>query len=169
MIKRTVLAATSLLMLSLAACSASSDSASTGGEQDIKEGQTCGGVAGLRCSKGLTCELSSNAPDASGKCVKEPTAGTEGGMCGGIAGVQCKSGLVCDLSTGPRPGTQPPTPPPGSVGMPIEAIGTCVKGPSTQGAGQGEACGGVAGIQCQAGLSCVTPSTCCDQMGTCQK
>jgi hypothetical protein len=37
------------------------------------------------------------------------------------------------------------------------------------GAGEGESCGGFAGIQCQDGLVCKTSASCCDIPGTCVK
>jgi hypothetical protein len=176
MLKHVLIAAASFLMVSLSACSSSNDGATTGDDQDIKEGHVCGGIAGIKCNKGLVCELSSNNPDASGKCVKAPAAGTLGGTCGGIAGIQCGAGLVCDMgSSGPPPGTMgmpaPPGsstggPPPGAMGMPVDQSGTCVKDTSG-GAAEGEACGGFAGIQCKTGLYCKASGECCDLPGVC--
>src|SRR5215510_366536 len=70
-------------------CSSASDTTS-GDEQDVKKaapgtkGGLCGGIGGIQCKSGLSCQLSATGPDASGKCVAV-AAGEEGGMCGGIA------------------------------------------------------------------------------------
>jgi hypothetical protein len=133
MFKHLVVAVSSAIMMSLVACSAS-DTPTTGDEQDVKEGHACGGVAGIRCTKGLTCQLAGDSPDAMGKCVKSPAFGTEGGYCGGTAGIVCRAGLECDFSGGPPPGAMgmpvPPGssgPPPGAMGLPVDRSGTCVK------------------------------------------
>ena len=34
------------------------------------EGEFCGGIAGIMCCEGLTCQLEGTYPDAGGKCVK---------------------------------------------------------------------------------------------------
>jgi hypothetical protein len=89
---------------SVVAC-ADGDDGTTGDDQNIKVGTPkpgeengmCGGIAGFRCKDGLSCKLSGNHPDASGKCEK-PKPGDEGGMCGGIAGLRCNSGLSCKLA-----------------------------------------------------------------------
>jgi hypothetical protein len=66
------------IAVSLAACSSGDGDPSTGDDQDVSEGKTCGGIAGIRCKSGLKCELSSNIPDATGKCVKSSTQGCTG-------------------------------------------------------------------------------------------
>src|SRR6202023_110037 len=41
----------------------------------VKLGQTCGGIAGLRCDAGLFCEMAAGlcrTADAAGACVKAP-------------------------------------------------------------------------------------------------
>lgn len=35
-----------------------------------KEGQMCGGIAGILCCPGLNCKLAGSYPDASGVCVR---------------------------------------------------------------------------------------------------
>lgn len=37
------------------------------------EGLMCGGIGGIQCCPGLTCELEGNYPDASGKCIVPPS------------------------------------------------------------------------------------------------
>jgi hypothetical protein len=66
--------------------------------QPGEEGGMCGGLAGIQCGDGLTCQTPSY-PDADGTCVKvqTPQPGEEGGACGGLAGIQCNDGLVCHL------------------------------------------------------------------------
>lgn len=36
-----------------------------------KEGEMCGGIAGIICDSGLSCKMAGDYPDASGICVKE--------------------------------------------------------------------------------------------------
>jgi hypothetical protein len=36
-----------------------------------KEGDMCGGIAGILCCPGLSCKLAGNYPDASGICVEQ--------------------------------------------------------------------------------------------------
>ena len=38
--------------------------------QQPVEGKFCGGIAGIQCPTGYTCQLTGNYPDAGGKCVK---------------------------------------------------------------------------------------------------
>jgi hypothetical protein len=58
------------------ACAGGSDEAPQSGDQDItsggrKEGESCGGVAGLRCASGLDCQMSGPThPDQSGVCTR---------------------------------------------------------------------------------------------------
>jgi hypothetical protein len=45
-----------------------------------KEGEMCGGIAGIACDEGLFCEYPAgqcNTPDLSGACEKKPEACTE--------------------------------------------------------------------------------------------
>ena len=123
-------------LLSLAACTAgvAQDDGTTSDDQAVVKGKMCGGIAGLRCKAGLTCQLSGSFPDASGTCVT-PKPGELDGFCGGIAGLPCHAGLTCKFpSSGPPPGAMgmpapAPThtgPPPGAMGMPMaDASGTC--------------------------------------------
>ena len=62
-------------------------------------GRLCGGIAGIRCAEGLTCQMTGPAhPDQAGVCVRAG-AGL-GKLCGGIAGIRCAEGLTCQM-TGP--------------------------------------------------------------------
>jgi hypothetical protein len=37
----------------------------------VKEGELCGGIAGLQCAEGLTCKMTGPThPDQAGTCVK---------------------------------------------------------------------------------------------------
>jgi hypothetical protein len=58
-------------------------------------GQTCGGIAGLQCPTGQTCQLDGNYPDAAGTCVGDLSGRPQ--ICGGIAGLQCPAGQTCLL------------------------------------------------------------------------
>jgi hypothetical protein len=91
------------------------------------EGQTCGGIAAIRCQTGLDCQLEGDFPDAAGKCMAKssddiatvhplgfPGFGVrvgagEGETCAGIAAIRCQTGLRCHLE-----GTFP------------DAAGTCI-------------------------------------------
>jgi hypothetical protein len=56
--------------VSLAAWAGAVDSA-----RAVQLGQTCGGIAGLRCDTGLFCEIAAGqcrTADAAGTCVKAP-------------------------------------------------------------------------------------------------
>lgn len=104
------------LLLAASGCAAdSSPDEGAGDESDITKAKQCGGIAGIQCSPGTTCKLSSNHPDASGTCVKVGP-GKEGGMCAGIAGIPCDKPLVCKV-TDKFP----------------DASGTCVKAAPTAG------------------------------------
>ena len=62
-----------------------------------KEGDACGGIAGLQCCDAnspqlLKCLITETYPDAMGKCVS--TCRKEGDPCGGFAGLRC-----CDTNS----------------------------------------------------------------------
>jgi hypothetical protein len=87
----------SVLLGSLAVIGCSADAQDPGaGSDDVKAGgqigATCGGIAGLRCSPLLHCEITAQHPDAAGKCA---AGADQGARCGGIAGIQCRQGLTC--------------------------------------------------------------------------
>ena len=116
-------------LVGLAACSgsvteeeAAADDGTLGEDQEIikSQGKMCGGIAGIRCVSGLNCKLKGSYPDASGTCVK-PAAGELGALCGGIGRLQCKSSLVCKFTSPTTSGGMPP----GAMGMPSPAKGTC--------------------------------------------
>lgn len=108
-------------LVALAACTASTSPSDeptedeSGDEQELRKsvGKKCGGIAGLRCAKGLNCHLAGRYPDAMGKCVKPP-AGAAGSLCGGRADIQCNPGLYCQLPIRGDGGM-----PPGAMGMPV--------------------------------------------------
>ena len=127
MFKQIFCAASTALLLTLAACSSGDPNESSTGDsaEELKSlGKTCGGIAGISChSKKLVCKITAHHPDATGTCVKVPGPGTEGGLCGGIAGIQCHQGLACEFDD-----TSSSGPPPGTMGLPFpDASGTCVK------------------------------------------
>lgn len=134
----------------LAACSASTgspDGTDTTGE-DLKA-KHCGGIAGLPCADGYTCDFGANAhiPDATGTCKKDPAASTTH-ICGGIAGLSCPSGFSCQMSTPHHP----------------DQSGACVKDAAVH------MCGGLAGLSCPTGFDCQMPDAhVADQAGTCVK
>ena len=84
--------------LALPACASSGDDSATGDDQDITSGEIgalCGGIAGIRCTPFLHCELSGTHADAAGTC--QP--GSElGATCGGFAGLRCRDGLACEIT-----------------------------------------------------------------------
>lgn len=136
-------------LLLVAACSGAPNSDGSDTTEDDLKTKTCGGVAGVTCSKGYSCEFPQGTaayPDQTGTCKKNPTVH----HCGGIAGLVCPSGLACSMPEGAVPDQQ----------------GTCVKDVT------GQMCGGFAGIACPSGFACVMPKTAAsahpDASGTCQ-
>jgi hypothetical protein len=90
-----------LLLLVGQGC-ASSESAPSNieeSEHEIFGDPRCGGIAGLRCPSGLTCEDDPNdscdprtgGADCSGICVAPPGSPP----CAGFAGLQCPDGMRC--------------------------------------------------------------------------
>lgn len=112
-------------------------------------GATCGGIAGLTCNEGLRCVLDSTMPDATGHCH---LVSQDGGPCGGFVLYPpvCADGLRC----------VPPAP-----GGPSDQPGTCRASSSH---GVGTMCGGIAGITCDDGLTCVLDGSYPDASGTCR-
>jgi hypothetical protein len=57
---------------------------------------SCGGIRGLTCPAGYSCNAERGVPDAMGTCV--PTTSKTGSLsCGGIAGLTCPAGYQCDM------------------------------------------------------------------------
>jgi hypothetical protein len=110
-------------------------------------GKLCGGIAGIPCAEGLTCQMTGPShPDQAGICVRAG-AGL-GKLCGGFAGIPCAEGLTCLMSGPPHP----------------DQAGICARA----GAGLGRLCGGIAGIPCAEGLICrMTGPSHPDQAGIC--
>lgn len=69
-------------------CSGGDSSSAATDESADELRTTCGGIAGLRCSAGRTCVITSKVADASGTCHK---------ICGGIAGLTCPSTQSCEF------------------------------------------------------------------------
>jgi hypothetical protein len=138
---KLLFAASTVVFLSLAACSGAPDESTTSDEAEAVThlGKMCGGIAGITChSTKLVCKITSHHPDASGTCVKAPPKpGTLGGLCGGFAGIACNAGLDCEFeSSGPPPGAMGlplapgDGPPPGAMGLPLpDQSGTCQPSP----------------------------------------
>jgi predicted secreted protein len=118
------------------------------------EGASCGGIAGIQCQDGLTCQLEGDYPDAGGTCVSAgngPSPGGLGEFCGGIAAIQCKDGLTCQLE-----GDYP------------DAGGKCIEDTSgPKKGGLGDFCGGIAAFQCEDGLTCQLEGDYPDAGGKC--
>ncbi|MBI2465277.1 hypothetical protein HYV64_03980 [Candidatus Shapirobacteria bacterium] len=136
--------------------------------EPAKEGQLCGGIAGIICASGLTCKYSNNTGvDRSGVCVRvlTPTPrrpAQEGQLCGGIAGTICASGLKCEMNRCGDGGQKCP-----------DGSGVCVKMATptpVRLAQEGQVCGGISGIMCASGLTCkYSSNTGTDRSGVCVK
>jgi hypothetical protein len=62
-------------------------------ETENTEGKFCGGIAGIQCPNGYTCQLDGNYPDAGGTCVKGKTTGqTEKQVFCTMDAMQCPDG-----------------------------------------------------------------------------
>jgi hypothetical protein len=128
----------------VAACSGAPDgTGSTDSTEADLKAKVCGGMAGLTCPDGYSCEFpKSHIPDQTGTCKKTPAQHT----CGGIAGLACPSGYACEMSEPHYP----------------DQSGTCAKDPT------GQTCGGFGGIACPSGFVCeMSLPLHPDQSGTC--
>lgn len=143
-----------------AACSASSDGGTTGDENDVKSLAKCGGITGLACSGGKTCvddptdscDPQKGGRDCIGVCIN--AAATK--KCGGFAGLTCSSTSTC--VDDPTDSCDP------SAGG-ADCSGFCVKGggPATPPPSPRTTCGGIAGLACPSGATCVDdPNDACD-------
>jgi hypothetical protein len=50
--------------------SSASSVSSQAGRMQAKEGELCGGIAGIACESGLTCRNQASYPDAAGTCER---------------------------------------------------------------------------------------------------
>lgn len=92
-----------------------------------------------------TCDAFCTSPDAD--CSSPPAEGTLGGFCGGIAGIGCDAGLTCVDNTADECDSEH-----GGA----DCGGICVSDTAPPAEGTlGGFCGGIAGLGCNAGLTCV--------------
>jgi hypothetical protein len=129
--------------------SAASAGACNGGGTD------CGGITGLQCAANEYCNFPESAQcgaaDQTGQCTKKPTACTKEfhEVCGCDDKTYNNSCLAAE------------------AGVSIARDGAC-----TTTSGSGKDCGGIAGIQCDAGEFCNTPESAhcgaADQTGKCE-
>ena len=114
-------------------------------------GEFCGGIANVQCNADLHCVLDGSFPDAGGVCVPD--------YCGVWTGNVCPDGFSCDLFYPDFPD---------SNGVCV-ADDPCANGNICviDGAGEGEFCGGIAGILCADGLDCELDGPGPDAGGTC--
>ncbi|MBX7115300.1 MAG: hypothetical protein K1X64_13305 [Myxococcaceae bacterium] len=141
------------------------------------EAGACGGLAGLQCPTGQICvddpsdgcDLASGGVDCMGICKvssDSPDSGHvadagHGQFCGGLAGLQCPTGLTC--VDDPSDFCDPQNGGADCGGICVAADAGTPDGGHVADAGHGQFCGGLAGLQCPGGLTCVDdPSDFCD-------
>ena len=114
----------------------------------------CGGLLGATCGDDEYCRFAPATlcdwADGTGVCAPRPEFCTE--ECSPVCGCDGETyGNACAAA---------------SAGQSVASLGAC------EGNGEGDVCGGFAGIQCAEGLSCIYASGSCgtgDQQGTCQR
>lgn len=144
------------------------------GKPGGREGDLCGGIAGLTCQPGLRCEAEPPPPGAAdfpGHCTKPSDkacvkGGCSGQLCveessgGGISTCEwreeyaCYKTAACERQDG------------GSCGWTqTKELQTCVANGGRK--SEGEFCGGIAGFACKDGLECKLEGSFPDAGGTC--
>jgi hypothetical protein len=159
--KTTLLALAAFASFSVFACAAHHDDSNSSSEDlshasGAAEGQSCMGLAPIKCAAGLVCDSDAEADfgDQGGKCIKI-VPGQLGASCGtGITGIkeECKTGFRCTIDVNKNFGDQ---------------TGTCVVAKPGE---LGGTCGtGITGltVKCQTGKCSVADEATGDQTGTC--
>ncbi|MDB4987892.1 MAG: Kazal-type serine protease inhibitor domain protein [Myxococcaceae bacterium] len=126
-------------------------------------GQHCGARSGVTCADGEYCLYATadqcGAADATGVCTRITKICEQSCLAERYCG--CDGHNYCNACQA------------GQAGTSVAHVGQCTETPPPDGAGKGQTCLGIAGIQCAAGLFCkIVPDQCrpnvSDAAGTCE-